>query len=181
MPTAISFQSVTGLLNVDYLAVTSSCTSLEKLFYNCNRLENINTFGWDVSNTSTLEYSFANVIPQKLDLTSWNFRKNGVSFAHMFEGASSKYILLPTTPIKVTGFFGAFAYNGNLSELDLSMLDVSSCPNISNAFNSCTGLMELDLSSFILPSSASSSIQVFDGWTSDQIVYVHDTNWTIDT
>ena len=180
MPTAISFQSVTGLLNVDYLAVTSSCTSLEKLFYNCNRLENINTFGWDVSNVTNMISAFHAVRAKQIDMSAWNFGNNSVDTGFMFCGSSLEELVFPA--MKFGTFWSIFDGCKSLKKLDLSKVDTSGVQptGMSCAFRNCPLLSELDLSMLKLSQMGTSTNLTFEGWTSDQIVYVHDTDFQLD-
>ena len=182
MPTEIYFGNnvVTGLLNVDYLAVTNSCTSLQYLFYNCIRLENINTFGWDVSNVTKMVSAFSGVRAKQIDMSAWNFGNNSVDTGFMFCGSSLEELVFPA--MKFGTFWSTFDGCTSLKKLDLSKVDTSGVQptGMSFAFRSCPLLSELDLSMLKLSQIGTSSNQTFEGWTSDQIVYVHDTDFQLD-
>lgn len=185
MPIAISFNSMRGLLNVDYLAVTSGCTSLVSLFENCFRMTYVDTFGWDTSNVTRFGYCFRNCNSlteirniQDLKVTS------KVTEAYDFFNGCSKLTSLDLTHWDVSGIRnGSVMFSGcsGLTSLNISNWDVSSMVFGNSMFQGCTSLSELDLTSFKTTAMESDNHNMFSGWTSDQIVYVHDTNWTIDT
>ena len=185
MPTAISFNSIRGLLNVDYLAVTNSCTSLVSLFENCFRMTYVDTFGWDTSNVTRFGYCFRTCSSlteirniQDLKVTS------KVTEAYDFFNGCSKLTSLDLTHWDVSGIKNGsvmFKDCSGLTSLNISNWDVSSMQFGNSMFQGCTSLSELDLTSFKTTAMESDNYNMFSGWTSDQIVYIHDTNWTIDT
>ena len=185
MPIAISFNSIRGLLNVDYLAVTNSCTSLVSLFENCFRMTYVDTFGWDTSNVTRFGYCFRTCSSlteirniQDLKVTS------KVTEAYDFFNGCSKLTSLDLTHWDVSGVKnGSVMFSGcsGLTSLNISNWDVSSVQFGNSMFQGCTSLSELDLTSFKTTAMQGDNHNMFVGWTSDQIVYIHDTNWTIDT
>ena len=183
MPTKIKFGGiVTGLLNVDYLAVTSSCTQLGSLFADCIRLSSVNTFGWDTQNVTDLSSMFDDCSQLiEIDLSQCNF-KNVESLYSTFHYCSGLETLhLPTTfTTSLISLGRTFWSCSKLSTITgLSEIDTSKVSNFDRTFEGVTSLMEIDLSKWNT-SSATGSSGMFGGWTSDQFVYVHDTNWTID-
>ena len=185
MPTEISFKPIRGLLNVDYLGVTSSCTSLASLFENCFRMTYVDTFGWDTSNVTSFAYCFRTCSSlteirniQGLKVTS------KVTLAYDFFHGCSKLTSLDLTHWDVSGIKNGsvmFRDCSGLTSLNISNWDVSSIQYGNSMFYGCTSLSEVDLTSFKTTTMESDNYNMFYGWTSDQIVYVHGTNWTLDT
>ena len=66
-----------------------------------------------------------------------------------------------------------------LTEVNTSNWDVSKITVFGYMFYMCTSIKCLDLSSFKTRSSSSSSYNMFDGWTSSQVVYISN-DWTLD-
>ena len=183
MPTGIKFNSIPGLLNVDYLAVTSTTTSLHNLFGNCIRMASVNTFGWDTSNVTTMETAFGVCSSlTELDLSSCNLQNLQNLYGAFADCSGLETLHLPTT--FTTSFISLGRTFWNCSKLStitgLSEIDTSKVVNFDMTFARATSLMEIDLSKWNT-SSATGSTGMFDYWTSDQIVYIHDTNWTLNT
>lgn len=184
MPTEIKFSgTVIGLLNVDYLAVASSCTKLTSLFADCVRLSSVNAFGWDTQNVTDLSSMFDDCSQLiEIDLSQCNF-KNVKNLYGTFNYCQKLETLhLPTTfTTNLISLGRAFWCCSKLSTITgLSEIDTSKVSNFDRTFEEATSLMEIDLSKWNT-SSGTGSTNMFSGWTSDQIVYVHDTNWTINT
>ena len=182
MPTAIKFNSIPGLLNVDYLAVTNATTSLHNLFSNCIKMSYVNTFGWDTQNVTTMETAFGMCSSlTELDLSSCNLQNLQYLYGTFSDCSNLETLHLPTTfTTKLISLGRIFWHCSKLSVVTgLSEIDTSKVSNFDKTFDGATSLMEIDLSKWNT-SSATGSSGMFGGWTSDQIVYIHDTNWTID-
>ena len=183
MPTAIKFNSIPSLLNVDYLAVTNTTTSLHNLFSNCIKMSYVNTFGWDTQNVTTMETAFGMCSSlTELDLSSCNLQNLQYLYGTFSDCSNLETLHLPTTfTTKLISLGRTFWHCSKLSVVTgLSEIDTSKVVNFDGTFRDATSLMEIDLSKWNT-SSLTGSSGMFSSWTSSQIVYIHDTNWTIDT
>ena len=181
MPTAISFQPVTGLLNVDYLAVTSSCTSLQSLFDNCIRLENINTFGWDTQNVTTLYACFQNCGLTNVDLQYFNTSKV-TDMGYLFKGSAIQQLDMSSFDTSsCTSFNRLCSGCTSLTTVKFGNLNTTQVKSMTRIFEGCTSLTgEIDMTSFNTKAVTDGSF-IFSNVPNNQniVVYVHDTNWTI--
>ena len=209
MPTEIKFGDnvISGLLNVDYLAVTNTTTSLKNLFYNCNRLSSImGTEMWDLKNITSMERTFQNCYSLTTPL---NFYSNTGALTSIYgcfwdcsapeiNGIKDWNVSLATNFGDVFGYVKATSLdisgwdmsNGlkspamfsncvNLTNLKIGVQDWSKIGQCNSMFSTCTSLMELDLTGVTFGQSVTNTSDMFSGWTSDQIVHIHDTNWTV--
>lgn len=101
-----------------------TATDLDNMFYNCERLEYMDTNTLNTSSATTMYQMFRNCYAlEELDVSSFN-------------------------TAKVKNMSCMFSTCYSLTELDLSNFDTSSLTNMSYMFSACRGLEEVDVSSF---------------------------------
>lgn len=146
------FKSDKNLTEVKTI-INESHTDLSYMFYNCKKLEHINTEDWDTSNVINMKYMFYNCDGlTSLDLSNFN-----------------------TT--NVTNMSNMFNYCGLLNELDVSTWDTSNVTDMGRMFTDCKSLISLDLSDFNT-NNVTNMHQMF-GWCSELEV-LDLSNWHID-
>jgi len=135
---SLNFWGCTNLNNLtptDTPILSVGC-SLESLFNTCG-LSNINNIeNWDISNVTTLRYSFnANIGFTIGDLSNWNF-SNCLNFYGMFRFTSYNNPL-NTATMKPTTMAEMFR-NNSVFDQDLSGIDVSNLTNATFMFFSAS-------------------------------------------
>ena len=102
----------------------SGITTMEQMFYNCNRLESLDLSAFDTSNVTTMYLMFYGCSSLKnLDLSSF-------------------------VTSKLTSMYVMFGSCTSLESIDLSMFDTSKVTRMEAMFSGCTSLKKADLSGF---------------------------------
>ena len=139
-----------GVLTVEYLKIDSNITTLESSFYNCSKLTNINTSGWDTQNVTSMSYMFSNCSKlMSLDLSNFNTEKT-TNMSYMFGGctALASLIISSFNTKKVTDMSYMFQNCASLTTLDVSSFNTETVTNMGDMFRGCKKLTTLDLSNF---------------------------------
>jgi surface protein len=151
------FRNCTALtsLEADKYWVTSSCTNVGGMFYNCSSLQTLDTSGWDTSNVTSFYGGaggwegacFALSGITTLDMTSWDTSKV-TSFALCFLGCpnltgfTNEDNLVKSACTNMTSMFQNC---GKLTSLNVSNWDTSNVTGASSMFQNCASLTSLDL------------------------------------
>lgn len=107
----------------------SAVTSLKAMFYGCQALSALNVSNWDVSNVIDMQWMFHMCYGlTTLNVSRWNVG-NVQKMNNMFAGGGN------SSPM-------------NLTELDVSGWDTSSCDDMSFMFYSCSQLGTIDVSNW---------------------------------
>lgn len=135
-----------------FLLLCENIKSCERMFYNCNKLTDLDLSNFDVSqvtNMSNMFYSCTQLI--NLDLSSFN-TSNVTDFNNMFYMCDRLINLdlssFDTSQAKNMNYM--FAYCRTLTSLDLSSFDTSNVTAIGYFVYYCDELEDLDLSKFNL-------------------------------
>ena len=178
-PTKISFQNNNSLVEVHYLKIDNSMTSMEAMFHSCKRLSYINTSDWDTSNIISMQemfYSCNNLI--SLDTSSFNTSKvTNMKSMFRYCQALTSLDLSSFDTSEVTNMSGMFYNCYNLTSLNISNFDTNNVTDFSYMFYKCSKIASLDLSSFDT-GSVTNMNGMFDSCTSNQTVYISP-KWTL--
>ena len=112
---------------IENIIVTSKATTLDRMFYFCEKLKSIDTSKWDTSNVTNMGYLFANCKAlQYVDTSNWD-----TSNVEKF----------------VNGYSASVFYNcNNLEEVDVSNWDISKATDFREMFKNCNKLKTIDMS-----------------------------------
>ena len=150
LPTEISFQGITQLIEVNYLE-TSNMISAYNLFYNCTNLTYVDLSSSDFSKIETIERMFTSctnlvTIDGLNNLDVSNVNNMGGIFSDcrkLLEINVSNWNVS-----KVTNFGAAFRRCYKIITLDINNWDTSSAVLMSGMFTNCTELLSIDLSNW---------------------------------
>lgn len=174
--TKISFEGK-ACISVDYLAIDSKITDMEKMFASCTSLKYVNTTGWDVSGVTTSRAMFSGCTSLlRFDVSNLNFSQVG-NMSYMFNECANLVRIIGKITAKPTGVVCMFLGCSSLISLDVSKLNVELIEIMTGMFSGCTSILVLDLESFDT-SNVTSCTALFDKWTSTQTVYVSE-KWTL--
>ncbi len=128
---------------------TSNVINMNKLFYNCPRLESINLSNFNTSNVTNMSYMFRHDTSiQNIDVTHFDTSKV-TNMSWMFSDDENLKSLdvskFNTSSVKDMSYM---FYNTNLSEINVSNFVTNNLENMSNMFSSCENLQTVDLSKF---------------------------------
>ena len=120
-----------------------SCTSMKRMFYQCHSLKALDVSNWDTSACTDMSSMFYQCyLLQTLNVKDWNV-SNVTTMSTMFGGAS----------------YGDPAMQ--LTELDVSNWDTSSCADMTGMFYGCKRLKNLNISNWDV-----SKVESFDHFIS---------------
>jgi len=129
---------------------TSLVTNMDKMFYYCSSLTNLNLNSFDTSSVTNMNEMFwACSSLTSLNLNSFD-TSSVTNMSEMFAGCSSLTNLNINSfdTSSVTDMSGMFWICSSLTNLNLSSFDTSSVTNMNGMFADCLSLTNLDLSSF---------------------------------
>lgn len=150
LPTEISFENSSGLLEVNYLD-TSELTSTYNLFYNCTNLTYVNLSKSNFSKVETIERMFTSCINL---VTIDGLNDLDVSKVHNMGGLFSDCRKLVEANVSkwdisnVTNFGAMFRRCYELTSLDINNWDTRNAKLMSGIFTNCSKLTSLDLSNW---------------------------------
>ena len=155
---------------------TENMISMESMFYNCQKITELDVSDFDTSNSKEMNCMFWNCINvKKLDVSwfdtsqvssmSWmfsgcrninkldlsNFDTSGVTTMKAMFGDMKIVETIDVTSFdtsQVTSMEVMFGGCEKLEKIDVSKFSVENCTNISKMFDNCSSIKELDLSSF---------------------------------
>ena len=142
----INCVSIGGLEYLD----TSQTTTMNKMFYGCQNLENLDVSNFNTSNVTDMSNLFVNCYKiKRLDVSKWN-TSNVTKMLDMFRDmvALEEIDVSNFDTRKVTTISGMFQDCLGLSKLDLSNFDTSNVTDMSRLFSFSRNLIEINISSF---------------------------------
>ena len=157
----ISLNSIfESCLNLSFIKLgnnlnTSNITNMQKMFYDCQNLENIDNIikFFNTKNVKNMSYMFYGCQKlKKINLRFDNFiTSNVIDMSKMFFRCKNLYkIDLNENFItkNVKNMNQMFSYCNNLTELDLSMFNTENVENMAEMFSFCTNLLKIKTSKF---------------------------------
>ena len=156
--------------------------NMKNVFYNCNSLESLNVFNWNIDEVLDISNMFYNCSKlTTLDVSNWNTDKvtnmSGVFYNcnELITLDLSGWNVDDVTDMSLL-FFNCF----NLESIgDTTNWNTSNLVNINGIFNNCYKLISLDLSNWDTRKVVGESTQLFGGWVPSQTVYISK-RWTTD-
>ena len=145
-----SFKDKTQLLTVEYLKVTDNVTSMSSMFYNCNKLNQLDVSNWNTSKVTDMSNMFQNCKKiTSLDVSKWD-TGNVQLMTNMFDLCQSlqSLNLSDWNVSKVENMGAMFGSCYNLEELKIDNWNTSSLTNTGWMFNRLLKLKELNLSNW---------------------------------
>ena len=151
------FESCLNLTFIKFNAnlITSNLINMEKMFYDCQNLENIDEIInlFDTSKVINMSYIFYGCF--KLKKINFGFdnldTSNVIDMSKMFFRCKNLYKIELSKKFNtknVKNMNQMFAYCSNLIQLDLSMLDTENVENMAEMFSFCSNLEKINLSNF---------------------------------
>ncbi len=137
---------IAGLEHLD----TSKATNMRYMFYNCNKLTELDVNGFDTSNVTNMSDMFDGCSGlNSIDVSGFNTAKV-TDMSYMFYGCSS--LVYPDVSrfdtSSVTDMSGMFGSCSKLRSLDVSGFDTKKVESFSRMFYKCSLLIRLDVSGF---------------------------------
>ena len=163
-----NFKTVTNISLTNF-KVTSSTTTMKRMFYNCNALTSLDLSNFTTTNVTDMSDLFYNCyVIKSLDLSK--FKTNNVTTMYrMFYGCKALtsltlYDLRGTNfnTAKVTDMSRMFENCSSITSLPVAKFDTSKVTNMLNMFSSCSSLTSLTLTSWNT-SSATNMSGMFGG------------------
>ena len=166
-PTKISFNSCSGLIEVEMLDITNKITSLASAFNNCTALVSVNMTGWDTSNVTTIRHIFNGCTNLAIlnDINKLNVEKLDDMGYFMGKNKIEELDLSNWNPINLTSIQDSFGGANLLHTLNISGWNVPKMKHISYAFRNCSKLTTLDFSGWDM-TNATNTTQAFSGCSS---------------
>ena len=166
------FSDFTSLTDVYLDFDTRNTTDVNRMFYGCRSIEEIDLSGWNTSNVTDM---FSLVVFTdslvKLDLTGWDFTaynpSDGWLMSKISGGMTSNHEWTKLKTIKMdnvifpTNMYATFSYV-SAEEISLKNVDTSNVTNMEYVFRQITNIKSLDLSSFDT-SKVTSMYGLFEG------------------
>lgn len=132
------------------LVDTSTMVNMDRMFYICSQLQNLDVSNWDVSNVITMRNVFYGCSQlQNLDVRNWDV--SGVMYTtDMFNSCSQLQSLDVSNwnTNKMKDVRGMFRSCSQLKSLDVSKWDTSSVTSFNSMFHTCHQLKQLDTSNW---------------------------------
>ena len=166
------FGSNTSIKNV-YISSGVQTRDARGLFRDCTNLENVDCAGLVLLENAYLSYMFYNCKRlESIDISDWDF-SSAKDFSYMFYHCENLFFIkLPESPINSsassTNIDSMFNYCSALKSLNLNFVDTSktvSAGSMGYITYNCTGLVELDISSWDM-TKFGTSCNHFNGCTS---------------
>ena len=159
---------------------TSKVTQMSNVFGGCKALTSLNVYGWNVSNVKNMDYIFSGCSSlTSLDLSTWNVTlgvndsSTGLSYGAtgMFKGCSSLAELKlgefrikagakgpayedtypPEQRTTMSTFEGCSALTSlHITEIEPTLLNENSRPNLKNMFKGCSSLKTLTVDNWAI-------------------------------
>lgn len=123
-----------------------SVNSLADLFFSCSRLQSLNETEWNMTNINNVSNIFRSCgAISKLNCSNWN--TSGIfNWTNAFLACHGMVsFIAPSGKINSTNLTNLFNSCYSLEELDLSGWDVSSVTNMNGIFASCFSLRDLNI------------------------------------
>lgn len=186
-PTNIqTFKNVTHFYGAELLDM-SSTTTLKRAFSYMLSLEYIDVSNWDLSNVTSLEYTFGapNTLVvdgvshdiggskiKKLDVCKWDVSKV-TTFKNTFLGC--RYLesldVSRWNTSSARSFQSMLSICENLMEFDVRNFDVGSLKVTTQMFNRCENLRELDFSAWKAPNVVSADAMLFGTYRIEKLKF----------
>ena len=152
---------LTNIIGIENWNITNALTNLEGAFSNCRAMQSFNFIqDWDVSNVTKMGSLFRDCQSMtSLNLSSWNTTKC-IDMSNMFNGctALTSIDLSNFNTFACTNMSSMFANTPALASVNVTSFDTSNVTNFVSMFNiNNSSLTELDLTSFVINSSASTT------------------------
>jgi len=146
------FANFTNVVNIEGMELldTSNVTIMDGMFYNCQKLRQINLSNFNTKNVTSMNKMFSGCSSlKKIDLSTFNTNKVK-NMGEMFKGCSNLASLNLSNfrTNKVISMANMFSGCSNLASLDLSNFNTSEVTTMAYMFKDCTNLNNLNLSSF---------------------------------
>ena len=142
----VNLESIVGWDNLD----TSETTSMKGMFYQCEKLTELDLSGFDTSQVTDMSYMFYICeILEDIDMSGWDV--SGVTdMSYMFGSCRglTSIDLNGWDTSSLTDITEMFYYCDNLTALDLSGFDTSQVTDMTGVFVYCKKLTSIDLSGF---------------------------------
>ena len=130
--------------------VTSTCTNIQGIFYDCLNLRYVDTSTWDTQNVTSFNGSFYNCISlYKIDVS--NFVTNKVTNFSSTFGSCQKLKTLDVSSFNTsnaTTMYNMFGGCNRLEIIDVSGFDTGKVTNMAYMFSGCQSVRTLDVSGF---------------------------------
>ena len=142
------YRDMVSITGIEYLD-TCEVTNMKEMFYECEKLGNLDLNSFDTSNVTNMDGMFA-VCQNMTSLNVSTFDTSKVTDMNAMFDLCAKLTYLDLTHFdtsKVTNMNGMF-YSCGLTSLDVTHFDTSSVTNMGSMFGTCNDLTSLDLSSF---------------------------------
>lgn len=156
-----------NLVTIDFDIDSSSCTLMDRMFYNCTYLTSVTFTNFDTSNVTNFSQAFRNCSRlTSLDVSSLN-TSNVTNMSYMFSGCGITSLdVSDLNTSNVTNMSFMFSGCGSLTSITgIDSLDVESVTTMESMFANCTSLTGLDLYDWS-PISCTTFYYMFTGCTS---------------
>lgn len=128
-------------------------TSMQGMFYNCEKLQELDVSKWDISKVTNLRETFRRCLQlQELDVSNWN-TSSVVNMFGLFHSSSKLQELdvsnwNTSSVINMTSVFNGLK---QIKKLNVDKWNVNNVKYTNSMFAGCESLKELDISKWILP------------------------------
>ena len=150
--TAFGGNSSLETINMTNFVFPKDCSNLFSANNGLSALKNIILTNSDTSHVTNMTQMFtSNKNLTNLDLSSWD-TSNVTNMMAMFSGTNFETLDLSTLNVsRVTSFMGMFDNMNNLTELNLSNWNMSSCLGMPNLFSKDPLLKTINMTSLVFP------------------------------